>query len=627
MGTGPNPEHARAFAAVYNDPEQYPSLHAVAEKLGLRKKTVENYAAILRRASESGIDVPQLISRRPARPAPDNANETPRPAPKDHAEARAKILHGAMQGLFTGSKWPVVNPEALVIKPHLVARYDRVTGDVRHVEGSPRTWLSDTLRVAPISEARNRRFLFTGAQNDAPVHAGFWRNLKAYAQHLGAEIVVGPWTYETNWWDENNAASRVYAPELREHLCFGQLRVGDSFMFCGEMNTLPTATKPIGDLVSYSRGRWAVYPHSKIQLLSVPALDPGDQAFQIMSTGAVTLPLVIPRKAGVKSINQHVIGATIVEFDDDGDIFCRQIIAEEDGAFQDLDCEVRKGRVQTGCRVEELTAADVHAAKTGNEVLASTFGFQVEGEDIRDADAGSMLAVLRPEFVAIHDLHDHERRSHHHRDDVSHNYEMAVRGREDVAGEVRQAVTLLRGLRSRAPRILVIESNHDGALERYVREARYRNDGINYRFGLQLDLAYHDHIFERARAKEEGRPLPEFSLLEWAVRELSPEPLDNVMWVHERVGFILNGVQIGYHGHVGVNGAKGSVAGFARLGRKVTVGHVHSPQIAGGVYAAGVMELDHDYNKGPSGWAVSHVVQYRNGHRTLVTMQKGKWRA
>jgi len=37
--------------------------------------------------------------------------------------------------------------------------------------------------------------------------------------------------------------------------------------------------------------------------------------------------------------------------------------------------------------------------------------------------------------------------------------------------------------------------------------------------------------------------------------------------------------------------------------------------------------LKHAYSKGPSSWCVSHIVQYRNGKRALVTIQNTKWRA
>lgn len=100
---------------------------------------------------------------------------------------------------------------------------------------------------------------------------------------------------------------RSYAKEIEEFLCFGQMEIGDNFVFCGEMNTLPTARRPISDLTTYSRGRWAVFPHPMIQLKSVPSTDPRQQAHQVMTTGSITRPKVIPRKAGVKSVFHQVI--------------------------------------------------------------------------------------------------------------------------------------------------------------------------------------------------------------------------------------------------------------------------------------------------------------------------------
>lgn len=602
-----------AFAAVYNDARAYPTLNTVADRLGLSRKTVQNIAGHVRAAIRLGHDYPALLSRIDLKP------ETTERSPEDHAETRARALESEMHRLFIDTDLPVTNPGCIVTKPSVVSRYDRVLGKAVKIEGAPRVWLTDTLRVAPVHDPRGRRFLFTGAQNDAPVHAGFWINLQAYAADIGAQIVIGPWTYETNWWDETSTASRVYDPAIRRHLCFGQLAIGNSFVFCGEMNTLPTATRPISDLALYAAGRWAVFPHAKVELISVPAANPKEQAAQVMTTGAVTMPMVIPRKAGIKAIGQHTIGATLVEFDADGDLFCRQILADEDGSFQDLDALVRDGQVQRKVPVVAVTFADIHAAKLSTPNARASLGIDpVTGARV----PGSMLEALAPDMIVFHDLHDHESRNHHHRDDVSHNFEMAISGRASVVGELHRAVRLLQGLVPLAPRVLIVESNHDLALERYVKEGRYRGDGENFLFGLEMDLALHRYVEARAGGSKDS-----FSLLEWALRKLATDPLDNVFWAYDGHGFTLDGVQIGMHGFRGTNGSKGSVAGFARLGHKITIGDKHSPQIMDGVYVAGVMQLDHGYNKGPSGWAVSHVVQYRNGNRALVTMQKGKWRA
>jgi len=545
-------------------------------------------------------------------------------SPKDHARRRAAELEDDVRSLITVSRYPVVNPNALIIEHHVTYRYDRVAMTKVPVEGAPRAWLTDTLRVAGVADARSRRFLFTGAQNDAPVHRPFWRNLQAYAAAIGAEIIVGAWTYETSWWDESNPLARAYDPLLTEHLCFGQMEIGDSFVFCGEMNTLPTAARPISDLGSYSRGRWAVFPHAKIQLRSIPSTDPGMPAHQVMTSGAVTIPKVIPRKAGVKSIFHHVIGATLVEFDEEGDIFARQIIADEAGTFYDLDAEVRDGEVTRGHRARAVTIGDIHRAKISTQNARGVFGFEpATGRRV----PGSLLDTLQPDYIFLHDLHDNESRNHHHKDDVSHDFEMAIRGRESVREEIQKSVDFLLALDLPMTRIVVVESNHDLALERYIREGRYRMDGINYRFGLQLDDAYHAHRERVAAALDAEVSPPSFSLLEWSMRHLAGSSLDHVRWVHDGRSMVIDGVELGHHGFRGANGAHGSVAGFAQLGRKMSIGDKHSPEILDGVYVAGVMQLQMGYNKGPSGWNVTHIVQYQNGKRSLVTMTRGKWRS
>lgn len=614
--------YVERFAAVYNDKVKFPAMIDVAGELGMSYQSVRNRASEIRRQYRG--EICPLRSRAVGLKTVEKAVDTK--SPGEHAEHRAKGIQDAVQGLFQASNYPVVNPEALVIQRATSRRYDPLLGDYVETQAAPRTWLTDTLRVEGRKDVRNRTYIFTGAQNDAELHAGFWENLEAYAEELDAEIVVGPWTYETNWWDENNPLARDYDDRIMPHLCFGQMELGDNFVFCGEMNTLPTSPRPIADLTSYSCGRWAVFPHARLQLLSVPSTDSREQAHHVMTTGAVTRPKVIPRKAGIKSIFHHIIGATLVEFDKDGDVFCRQINASSDGSFYDLDAFVEGGVVNYGNAVRAVTCADLHVAKLGNKNAFATFGFDYRS---MAQQSGSVLEALQPQHIFLEDIHDQESRSHHREKDVSHDYEMAVRNRESVEGEVKRSAAFLEQL-TRAylnSTVHVVESNHDVALERYVREGRYRLDGINFAYGLKLDAAYHEWRKQVANDLDLERRPPKFSLLEWAIRDTSATSLP-VHWIYDgNDSFVLDGIECGHHGHRGTNGAHGSAAGFARLGRKMSIGDKHSPQILDGVFVAGVMELQHGYNKGPSGWSVTHIVQYQNGKRSLVTLQNGKWRA
>lgn len=607
---------------VYNDLENYPTLRDVANQFGLSERTIRRTVAAYRKNGRK----PDLIvrnnhgSQTSASVVVDSSLSS-----REQACERAELFGEELTDLVMSTQYPLQNPEAIRVESHVVRRYDHVLQDYVDEPGTPRTWLSDTLYVEPVTKPRNQTFIFTGAQNDADVHQPFWRNLLSYAAFCDAQVVVGPWTYETQWWSENNPTSRSYAPELRDRLCYGQFAIGENFVFCGEMNTLPTASRPISDLTTYSRGRWAVFPHAKIQLKSVPSTDPAVQAHQVMTTGSCTLPKVIPRKAGVKSIFHHVIGATIVEFDRDGDVFCRQINAADDGSFYDLDRFVDRGRVREGRRVRALICADIHTRKLDPWNAMSTFGVNVTAKKVSKVE--SIVERLRPEMMFLHDLHDHESRNHHHIGDNAYSYEMAIRNRESVLDEVKNAADFLTMIQRRGTRTIVVDSNHDLALERYVREGRYRNDGINVRFGLQLEDAYLDFCERMAAAKDAFEPVPSFSLLEHAIRRVRGEDVKDVQWVHDGQSFRVDEIECGHHGFRGANGSRGTVTGFARVGRKMSIADKHSPEIMDGVYVAGAMNLHHGYNRGPSSWAVTHIVHYPNGKRSLITLQKGKWRA
>ncbi|MBA8881748.1 hypothetical protein [Phyllobacterium myrsinacearum] len=612
----------KRFVETYNDTVNFPNLTEVALELGISYQTVRNRAAILRGQKKRDATVPELVSRVVSAKKPDNDNYV---SPKEHAKIRADRLRGEVSALVQKSRYPVINPEAIVVESYVSIIYDRINGITAEKEGTPRTWLTDTLRVEGIEDPRGRKFIFTSAQNDAEIDSPFWKSLNTYANFMDADIIVGPLTYETQWWSENNPTSRNYASELEEFLCFGQMEIGKNFVFCGEMNTLPTARRPISDLTTYSQGRWAVFPHPMLQLKSIPSTDPSVQAHQVMTTGSVTKPKIIPRKAGVKSIFHQVLGATIVEFDQDGDVFCRQINADDDGSFYELEFFVDGDHIEL-CEgpVDAITAGDIHITKADPKNVEATFGFNPK---THAPVAGSLLGTIRTKKLFAHDIHDNERRNHHHVHDNAYSFEMAVRGRDSVQEEVGETVDFLSYLKHLVEEVVVVESNHDLALERYVREGRYRNDGINIRYGMKLEDAYLAWREEAALDLDSGRKPRTFSLLEWAVRDLGGSDLDGITWVHDGQSHKVNGIECGHHGFRGANGARGSVAGYAQLGVKMTIGDKHSPEILDGVYVAGVMALQMGYNKGPSGWAVTNVIQYPNGKRTLVTLQNGKWRA
>ena len=327
----------------------------------------------------------------------------------------------------------------------------------------------------------------------------------------------------------------------------------------------------------------------------------------------------------MKSIFHQVIGATVVQFDEDGDVFCRQITAGEDGSFYDLDAHVANAEVTTGHRVRAMTCADIHVRKLDQPTAWPRSAGTCAAT--RQQYRNSLLDVLNPENVIVHDIFDNEPRNHHHVHDNAYSYEMAIRGRDSVEDEVDQCRRVPGSCcRAKDRKVIVAEGNHDIALEKYVREGRYRNDGINVRYGLQLEDAYLGYVEARSHAIDNDLPVPRFSLLEYAIRLKFPDLGTTVEWCHDGYSHLIDGIEVGNHGFRGANGARGTVRGFAKVGRKMSIGDKHSPEIDEGVYVSGAMNLRHGYNKGRPAGPSRTSSSIADGKRALITLQKGKWR-
>ena len=144
-----------------------------------------------------------------------------------------------------------------------------------------------------------RRWIVTSAQDDTDVHPRFWSNLRAYATSLGAELLVGGFTYQTIRHSDRLTLTGTFREEVRPFLRFDPMDLGP-VLFCAEMNTLPTAARPLSGLLSYSRGRDAIFPHAKLAYQTAPA-PRGEHVPSLMTTGACTVPNYVDKKAGKKA--------------------------------------------------------------------------------------------------------------------------------------------------------------------------------------------------------------------------------------------------------------------------------------------------------------------------------------
>ena len=457
------------------------------------------------------------------------------------------------------------------------------------------------------------RFVITSAQNNTYVHEKFYKSLLKYCELNEAQLLVSTFVYDRKGWQHGGkSADKInkdywYDPKISPYRCDEPVQLAEGLVFCGELNILPTDSNPLGGFYNYLGNESGIIPHAKIQMESLPSRK-DDPARLMYTTGTLTLRNYIQKKSGQKAEWHHCFGALVVEIDQDGDWFVRQLHAEQDtGEFYDLDkLYTPEEGAYLGIDTAAINYGDIHAAKM-DKVVANTCWSGVD----------SILDSLRPRYQFVHDVLDQQARNHHNVKDPHFLFKMYKEKTENVKEEVLLTTKIIEDMKRPFSKIIVVDSNHDNALEKWLREQDYRKDPVNSIFFLELQLAIY-------KAIENGEDLHTF---EYAAKTVNPS-LKDVIFLKPDESFEYVGVEFGQHGHNGVGGARGSTLQFRRQGIKFNIGHQHSAGIKDGVYVAGICsKLDQDYNVGGSSWSHSLIVTYKNGKRTIITLKNGKWRA
>ena len=488
------------------------------------------------------------------------------------------------------------------------------------VAGVPRT----TKLTRP--KRGTRVYILSSAQNNTNLHDNLWRNLLALRGHYNAQLIIARYTYIKSGLGASGdkvlftpmASEQLYSggtvawdPRIAPYLMDERVELAPGLLWCGEWQRLPTTKRPLSGYEAYTGRKSGIFPHAKFELQSVASSKFEPTKFNY-TTGTVTMRNYIVKGAGLQATFHHGYGAVVVEVTSEGDWFVRQINADSNGNFYDLDIEVADGEVRTGVKsVEGITFGDIHTQ---------------EADLVTEKVQEDMLSYFQPKYAFYHDVLNFGNRNHHERKDPFKRFERYVKSRECVRTEVEETMGYLsrRSRKFDSTMHIVVDSNHDRALERWLRESDWREDPINMEFFMESVLAKVRAI----RFSDNS-----FHMLRYWFRECLGSGRKNLRFLDEDESFIIcedanGGIECGMHGHLGPNGARGGAATFAKMGRKANVGHTHQAGIHDGVYTAGTSSnLDMGYNKGPSSWSHSDILTYKNGKRTIITHWNGRWRA
>lgn len=482
-------------------------------------------------------------------------------------------------------------------------------------------------RVAPFEQTTRplpssgiKRYLLTCAQSNTKVNQRVWDNFLVLGEHYDAEVMVATFTYNRASYSSKttkrgrgpSASDRQevwYDPEIEEYICDDQVELAPGLVWCGEMNILPTAVRPLSGLEVYTERKSGIFPHVKVQMQSIASGKHESTKFNF-TTGTVTKRNYIQKKEGLKADFHHQYGGLLVEVDPEGRWFVRQVTADPKGVLCDLDMRVgTDGEVTTGNEVEAITWGDIHEATLDPEVAELAWG------------DGGMMEVLHPRHQFMHDIFDGRARNLHviRRCDIHERFKSYTQGHDSVEKEIEEVARFLVHTRRDWCKTVVVNSNHDDFMMQWLSQIDYRDDPINAVYFLRCQLHLYTSIADDPDAST--------NLLRWAIEQINGVD-DHVRFLDEDESFVVKGVEYGIHGHRGPNGARGTSTNLARMGRRINRGHEHSAGIFENIFTSGLSGVnDQGYNKGPSSWSPSHIVTYSNGSRAIFTMWQGKWRA
>lgn len=450
------------------------------------------------------------------------------------------------------------------------------------------------------------RYIITAAQNATPVHKKFFASLLQAAKVLKAELVIQPLRYKnaTSRWTESQANAEWWAPELVPYLYDQRKALNKNLILLADVKVQPTAAEPLSGLESFTGTQSAIIGHPKLHLRSVPT--PSAKMAKVLSTtGVLTVKNYTDSRAGKKGEFHHSLAALIVEID--GPLFfLRQLNADAStGEFTDLETRY----TPTGTHKAEpplaLVMGDTHVDSISPAVEQATFG------------KGGMVPTLRPQHIVHHDLLDAYAVNGHHIGNPFNAVAKRFGGRDSIREEIERAIQFVLRTTPEFATPIIVASNHDDMVKRWIVNQDWREDPTNAEFYLETAL----HMVRNTKIDGGGTSYP------------SPFPF----WVSKRApdvrclgadeSFVLGGVELGLHGDRGPNGARGSIKNLRNIGLRSIIGHSHSPGISDGAYQTGTStHLKLEYSGGISSWLNAHVVLHADGKRQLVIMVGARWR-
>lgn len=451
---------------------------------------------------------------------------------------------------------------------------------------------SDHFRQALKKKIKKKKYyLITCAQNGTPVFTEFLENMKAYAEFLKAELIVIPSRYKNPTSVFTDRDHDRWDDDVMPYLSARRHDIHPHLTILGDIKVQPTTSNPLGGKELITGMSSCIIGHPRVHLKSVPRL-PDYMPKVMMTTGAVTVPNYTDSNAGKIGHAHHTFGFVIVEIKDNQVFYPRQVTATDSGSFTDLCYKVSKGRVSKVKRIEALSMGDVHLGQHDAEVLAVT--------------EEKLIKKFKPRHVILHDIMDGYSVNHHAVRDPIYQFLAEKYGKNDVNAELEMVMHFLGQWKKY--NLVISNGNHDNWLDQYIRRMDWRKDVKN----AQIYNKMHGLLLEEKAPK---------GLLAYLIEERFG---DKITCLGVSDSYRVMDWELGFHGHLGVNGARGSNNTFKKLSTKIIKAHDHTPTRIDGCISNGTTtKLSMGYNTGLTTWMHGHTIVHKDSKAQQLLFIRG----
>jgi hypothetical protein len=469
----------------------------------------------------------------------------------------------------------------------------KVTNNVQVIEDT------DMFKEAQNKQHDNtkKRFLVTWAQSDTAVHKGFLKNIEAYSEYIDADILCIAGRYSN---PSSLSASRAIKTKekvikntwdnsILPYLDANRHNLHEHLVVLSDVKIQPTASTPLTSLNGLTGLESCIVGHPRSHLKFLPVLE-GYPNKLLLTTGAITLENYTDTKIGKASEFNHQIGCVIVELD--GDIFhIRQIIAEKNGNFYDLDNRLINGTVHSNSKIEVAVLGDIHLTAEDKENVDVSF---------------EMLSRFNPKHVILHDIIDHSSISHHEK----RNPFQLLKREQDGSNSLQREIDYMRNWFLSRPKYnyIVPSANHNDFIDRWLQNDDWRKEG-----NKALYLKYANVTAEGLAPKG-------------ITAYILETEFDYIKCLGVDESYSVLGWEFSLHGDRGASGSRGSAIQFKNLNVKNVTAHTHSASKMDGHCCVGTLtKLRMGYNLGMSAWNPSNVVIYPNGKAQHIHITRGRY--